>query len=153
MRLLDLPEDVGDAVGRHAGQQLCGCFPRHQRDEFWLAFQSGLVENFNGAIGRQMKQNRNCEFRRHVVKGFDNVGRAFFDHAGGEERRIDHVVGLRRIILDVKVGHDSHLRADDGRLISFGPCPVNKGNRGRTAGPGGRYWWGKSGQQSACDPA
>jgi hypothetical protein len=136
VRLLDLPEDVGDAVGRHAGQQLCGRVPRHQREEFWFAIQSWLVEDFDGAIGRQMKQNRDGEFRRHVVKGFDDVGRAFFDHAGGEKRRIDHVVGLRRrIILDVKVGHDSHLRADDGRLISLEPCPVNKGNRSRTAGP------------------
>jgi hypothetical protein len=53
-------------------------------------------------------------------------GRRSSDHACGEERRIDHVVGLRRRILDVKVGHDSHLRADDGRLISFGPRPVKK---------------------------
>ena len=56
-----------------------------------------------------------------VVEGFDDVRGAFFDHACGEERRIDHVVGLRRRILDVKVGHDSHLRADNGR-ISF---PIN----------------------------
>src|SRR6266851_518190 len=138
---------------RSSSSELCGRIPRHQREEFWFAFQPWLVEDFNGAIGRQMKQNRDCEFRRHVVQGFDDVGRALFDHAGGEERRIDHVVGLRhRIILDVKVGHDSHLRADDRRLISFGPCPVNKGNRGRTAGPVGWYWWGKSSQESACDP-
>src|SRR6476659_10227759 len=62
-----------------------------------------------------MKQNRDCEFRRHVVEGLDNVSGAFFDHACGEERRIDHVVGLRRI-LDVKVGHDSQLGTDDGRI-------------------------------------
>ena len=116
MRLFDLTEDVGEAVGRHAGQQLCGCFPRHQRDEFWFAFQPRLVEDFNGAVGRQVKQNGDCEFRRHVVEGFDDVGGAFFDHACGEERRIDHIVGLRRRILAVKVGHDSHLRADDGRI-------------------------------------
>ena len=86
MRLFHLMEDVGDAVGRHAGQQLGGGFPRHQRDEFGFAFQPRLVEDFNGAIGRQMKQNRGCEFRRHVVEGFDDVGGAFVDHACGEER-------------------------------------------------------------------
>jgi len=63
-----------------------------------------------------VKLNGDCEFRRHVVEGFDDVGGAFFDHACGEERRIDHIVGLRRRILAVKVGHDSHLRADDGRI-------------------------------------
>ena len=62
-----------------------------------------------------MKQNGDREFRRHVVEGLDDVGGAFFDHACGEERRIDHVVGLRRI-LDVKVGHDSQLGTDDGRI-------------------------------------
>src|SRR5260370_17703590 len=63
-----------------------------------------------------MKQNRDREFRRHVVEGFNDVSRALFDHACGKERRIGHVVGLRRSILDVKVGHNSHLRADDGRI-------------------------------------
>src|SRR6202048_2090349 len=67
VRLLYLMEDVGDSVGRHAGQQLCGCFPRHQRDEVWFAFQPRLVEDFNGAVGRQAKQKRGCEFRRHCV--------------------------------------------------------------------------------------
>ena len=52
---------------------------------FWFAFQSRLIENFNGAIGRQMKQNRNREFRWHVIEGFDNVRRAFFYHARGKE--------------------------------------------------------------------
>ena len=121
VRLFDLVEDVGDAVGRNAGQQLCGSFSRHQRDEFWFAFQPRLVEDFDGAIGRQMKQNRDSEFWRHVVDGFDDVGRAFFDHACGEERRIDHVVGLR--ILDIKVGHDSHLRADAGRADKLWTLP------------------------------
>jgi hypothetical protein len=116
VRLLYLTEGIGEAVGRHASKQFCGCFPRHQGDEFWLAFQPWLVENFNGAIGRQVKQNRDRKFRRHVVKGFDDVSRALFDHACGEERRIGHVVGLRHGILDVKIGHDSHLRADDGRI-------------------------------------
>jgi len=53
-----------------------------------------------------MKQDPGCEFRRHVVEGFDDVRGAFVDHAGGEKCRIDHVVGLRHRILDVKVGHD-----------------------------------------------
>jgi hypothetical protein len=108
VRLFHLVEDVGDAVGRYAGKQLCGCFPRHQRDEFGFAFQTRLVEDFDRGLGRQLKQNRGCKFCRHVVEGFDDVGRAFVDHAGGEESRIDHVVGIRRSILDVEVGHDSH---------------------------------------------
>ena len=44
------------------------------------------------------------------------VSPTLFDHAFGEERRIGNIVGLRRSILDVKVGHDLHLRADDGRI-------------------------------------
>jgi hypothetical protein len=44
------------------------------------------------------------------------VSPTLFDHAFGEERRIGNIVGLRRSILDVKVGHNSHLRADDGRI-------------------------------------
>jgi hypothetical protein len=82
--LFDLAEDVGDPVGRHAGKQLCGCFSRHQRDEFWFTFRPRLVDDFNGAIGRQMKENRNCEFWRHVVEGFDDIGRTLVDHACGE---------------------------------------------------------------------
>ena len=67
MRLFDLMEDVGEAVGRNAGKQLGRGFPRHQVDEFWFAFQPRLVEDFDGAIERQMKQNRDRESRRHVV--------------------------------------------------------------------------------------
>jgi DHA2 family multidrug resistance protein len=37
-----------------------------------------------GAIGRQMKQNRDREFRKHVVEGFDDIGRTLVDHACGE---------------------------------------------------------------------
>jgi hypothetical protein len=63
-----------------------------------------------------VKQNRDCEFQRHFVEGFDDVGSAFFDHACSEERRIGHVVGLRRRILDVKVGHEHiSMQTTDGR--------------------------------------
>jgi hypothetical protein len=115
VRLFHSAEDVGDAVGRNPGKQLCGRFPRHQRDEFWFAFQPRLVEDFNGAIGRQMKQNRDREVWRPLVEGFHDIRRTLVDHACDERRRIDHVVGLRRCILDAKVSHDSHLRADNGR--------------------------------------
>jgi len=40
------------------------------------------------------------------------------------------MVGLRRRILDAKVGHDSHLRADNGR-ISF---PMNPDKQKETGG-------------------
>ena len=85
MRLLHLVEDVGDAVGRHAGKQLCRGFPRHQLDNFGFVLQPRLVEHLDGAIGRQLQQNRGREFQRHVVDGFDDVGRAFVEHAGGKE--------------------------------------------------------------------
>jgi len=49
-----------------------------------------------------------------------------------------------RIILEVKDSvMDSHLRADDGRLIGLEPCPVNKGKiaAGNGQAPVGWYWW------------
>ena len=113
VRFFHLVEDVGNPVGRHAGQQLGGGLPRHQGDDFGFAVQPRLVQHFNGEIGRQMQQNPGCKFCRHVVEGFDDVGGAFVDHAGGEKCRIDHLVGLRRRIEGVKVGHDLHLPAED----------------------------------------
>jgi len=71
-----------------------------------------------------MKQNRDREFRRHVVEGFDDVSRALSIMLAARNAGLAHVVGLRRSILDVKVGHDSHLRADDG--YHFRSTPISR---------------------------
>jgi hypothetical protein len=106
VRFFHLVEYVGNPIGRHAGKQPCGGIPRHQRDDFGFAVQPGLVKHFNGEIERQMKQNPGCEFCRHVVESFDDIGPAFVDHAGGEKCRIEHVIMLRHQIQGVRLGHD-----------------------------------------------
>ena len=52
-----MPEDVGDAVGRHAGEDRRGVVARQGVDDLGRHLESGLVENIDRALRRQVQDD------------------------------------------------------------------------------------------------
>ena len=87
-RLLELLDDVGGHVGRHAGQQDGRGLPRQRLDDLGAEIQFRLVENLDRNIDRQKHQHRRRVLRFELVENFDVIGDMAVTQARGQRVHI-----------------------------------------------------------------
>ena len=87
--LLEMAENISDAVGGHTGKNRHRNLARHRIDDFGRTFESRLIENVDGAVWREMQDDRRRLLRRVIVQDFDNIGGVLIAETRGERRRIE----------------------------------------------------------------
>ena len=84
-----MPENVGDAIGRHAGNHRHRDVTRHCVDDLSRAFETRLVEDLDRPIEWKVQDDRRRLLRRVLVQDFDDVGGVFVGQPHCNSGRIE----------------------------------------------------------------